>query len=162
MNTKETKNIFPVDETARPEYHRVLVVDDEPAICFAYSKLLESESFNFDICENTATASSLLKENEYFAVISDVRFAGSDNEEGVHFVSEVRKEQPEAKVILITGHGNDELKKAALALGASHYFEKPVGPSMILSLLRKMHVIADEYEERKFLGSLQMPKTQPT
>jgi len=140
----------------RAELHRVLIVDDEPAICFAYRKLLEIERFGCDICESIEVATALLKTNNYFAVISDVRFAGSDNEDGVHLLSIVRKEQPQAKMILVTGYGNDEIKKTAYELGASHYFEKPVQPSLILNLLRALHLVADEQEEEEYLNSLQL------
>jgi DNA-binding NtrC family response regulator len=143
-----------------PETHRVLVVDDEAAICFAYRKLLESERFGVDICENVDAALALLQRNEYFAVVSDVRFAGSDNEDGVYLLSVVRKEQPQAKMILVTGYGSDELKKTALELGASHYFEKPIKPSLILSLLRALHLIADEDEEKRYFKDLLLTETQ--
>ena len=119
--------------------HRVLCVDDEPSICFAYGKLFESERFGFDICESIEAAHSLLRSNNYFAVISDVRFTGSENEDGVQLVALVREEQPEAKVILVTGYGSEEIKRAAHLLGASHYFEKPVKPSVILDLLDTLH-----------------------
>ncbi len=145
----KTKHDFQSGNFGKKGHHRVLIVDDEPAICFAYRKLLESESFDFDICEDTESARSLLKANDYFAIISDVRFAGSNNMDGVYFVSVVRKEQPEAKVILVTGYGSNELKKAALELGVSHYFEKPINPSLILSLLRKLHLIEHEREDNR-------------
>jgi len=74
-------------------------------------------------------------------------------------VSVARKELPQAKVILVTGYGNDELKKTTLALGASHYFEKPVNPSLILALLRELHVVADKHEENMYLKSLLSNKT---
>ena len=136
MISKEIQYNSPSGDDMKLESHRVLLVDDEPAICFAYSKLLESEQFGFDICDCVEAAIALLKNNDYFAVISDVRFAGSDNEDGVCFVSVVRKERPQAKVLLVTGYGSDELKKKALALGVSHYIEKPVCPTLILGILR--------------------------
>ena len=160
MTSHEIQHSPPSGDNPEPETHRVLIVDDEPAICFAYRKLLESERFGFDICESIDAAITLLHRNEYFAVISDVRFAGSNNEDGVYFVSVVRKEQPLAKVILVTGYGSDKLKKTAHELGASHYFEKPVMPSLILSLLRALHLVADENEENAFFKNLLLTKTQ--
>lgn len=151
MTSHEIQHNSPAGGNSGLENHRVLIVDDEPAILFAYRKLLGCERFGFDICENIDTAISLLNRNEYFAVISDVRFSGSDNQDGIYFVSVVRKEQPLAKVILVTGYGSDELKKNARELGASHYFEKPVMPSDILSLLRELHLVADKNEENEFL-----------
>lgn len=146
MKLQVDKNNSPSGDSMQPETHRVLVVDDEPSTCFAYRKLLENERFGFDVCEDIDTAVAHVRSNDYFAVISDVRFAGSDNKEGVHFASVVRKVQPEAKVILVTGYGSDELKKSLHELGASHYFEKPINSSEILSLLRSLHLAADELE----------------
>lgn len=119
-----------------------MLVDDEPAIVFAYQRLLNSECFLYDVCENIEDATAFLSANDYFAVISDVRFAGSDNEDGLFFVSEVKKVQPRAKVILVTGYGSSDLEMSARLLGASHYFEKPIKPSLILSLLRELHLTA--------------------
>lgn len=148
------------DDQFKPDNHRVLIVDDEPAICFAYRKLLESERFGFDICETVESAINLINVTDYFAVISDLRFAGTDNMDGVYLISVVRKKQPEAKIILVTGYGNEELQKTAQELGASHYFEKPVGPSMILSLLRKLHLIADKESEGEYFNDLIMPEVE--
>lgn len=142
MNINEIGN----NGKTRPETHRVLVVDDEEAICFAYRKLLENERFNFDICDNVETALAYLDKNNYFAVISDVRFAGSENSDGLYLLSEIRRQQPASKVIIVTGYGSDQLKKVASELGVIHYYEKPVKPSLILSLLRDLHLIEDERE----------------
>jgi two-component system response regulator HydG len=123
---------------------RVLVVDDEAALRFAYGHLLKGELFRVDICENIEDATACLQANTYFAVISDVCFLGSDNRDGIHFVSVVRETQPHSEVILVTGYGGDNLKKIARESGVSHYLEKPVEPSLILSLLRSIHLVADE------------------
>ncbi|MDD2898596.1 MAG: response regulator [Desulfuromonadaceae bacterium] len=158
MNFQNVQHTTPADTGMKPEVHRVLVVDDEPALRFAYGRLLESELFNVDICETIEDALALLKTNHYFAVISDVRFAGPDNTDGLYFVSEVRKEQPLSEVILVTGYGSEELEKTTRKLGASHYFEKPVEPSLILSLLRSLHLIADKRDENSSFNSLLMTK----
>lgn len=154
MPVQVTQHSSPIGDRTKTEIHRVLIVDDEPAIRFAYSKLLESERFGYDVCDSVEAGIELLKKYAYFAVISDVRFAGSDSQEGIYLLSVVRREQPEAKVILVTGYGNDELKKIAHELGASHYFEKPVEPSLILSLLRTLHLIADDQEVNAYFKSL--------
>ena len=150
MNSHDNQiHTMPVANT-KPELHRVLCVDDEPAICFAYSRLFENERFGFDICESIEAARTLLKTNDYFAVISDVRFAGTNNEDGIYFVSVVRKEQPQAKIILVTGYGSEELKNTVQLLGTTHYFEKPIKPSVILELLNSLHLKIHEKERAEF------------
>ncbi|MDD2364526.1 MAG: response regulator [Desulfuromonadaceae bacterium] len=149
------------DEAAiLPELHRVLMVDDEPSICFAYRKLLEREKFHFDISDNIESALSMLQEERYFAVISDVRFAGSDNQDGLSLINSIRLTQPDSKVILVTGFGSQELEKRAKELGAHHYFEKPVKPSIILSLLRSLHTIADELDDLRQINDYLLTSEQ--
>lgn len=155
MTMQKANHTLLLKAVPKQESHRILVVDDEPAICFAYHKLLEREQFNFDICETVETAISLIQKQAYFAVISDVRFDGTGNEDGVYLVSVVRSMQPESKMILVTGYGSDELKNTARELGVSHYFEKPVKPSLILSLLRDLHAIADEQEINEYVRNMQ-------
>lgn len=118
--------------------HRILIVDDEPAILFAYRKLIEREGMGVDICECLADAIMHVKARHYLAVIADMRLAGTDNMDGLEVLRFVRKERPDTKVILATGYGNSNIEQAALALGASHYFEKPVLPTVILEVLTKL------------------------
>jgi DNA-binding NtrC family response regulator len=146
MEYLESQHSSPLGENSKPDHHRVLIVDDEAAIRFAYFKLFQAELFSFDVCESIENAKAFLKKHDYFAVISDVRFEGSDNRDGLYFVSDVRDVQPEADVILVTGYGSDELEKSARQVGVSHYYEKPIKPSLILTLLRELHLVADERE----------------
>ncbi len=145
MNFKLVPHTPPLNTGNRAE-RRVLFVDDEPAIVFAYSRLLGGERFQHDVCETIEDATNHLKTKKYFAVVSDVRFSGSGNEDGLFFVSEVKKVQPDAKVILVTGYGSKDLEMCARLLGASHYFEKPTRPFLILSLLRELHHAALEQD----------------
>jgi DNA-binding NtrC family response regulator len=122
---------------------RVLIVDDEAAILFAYRKLIEREGFMIDICENIDEAIALIKSHHYYAVIADIRLAGTDNTEGLDLLRFVRKERPCIKVIIVTGFGTMESETAVLALGASYYFEKPVLPSKIIDVLNNLKPVAN-------------------
>lgn len=115
--------------------HRVLIVDDEPAIIFAYRRLLERQGIMVDSCTSFEEAVAMLAACRYDAIIADLRLSGTDNEDGMEVLRYARQLQPEAGLILMTGYGSQEIGKAALALGAIHYFEKPVPPELILSAL---------------------------
>ena len=121
------------EKSATPQ--RVLIVDDEPAILFAYRKLIERESIVVDISRSLDEAMEMISKHQYFAIIADMRLAGTDNVDGLELLQVIRKERPGTRVILATGYGNSEIEQKALALGASHYFEKPVTPSAILAAL---------------------------
>jgi two-component system response regulator (stage 0 sporulation protein F) len=127
----------------QPPPVRVLVVDDEPAILFAYQKLIQAEGYGIDLCEGLEEALHLIHTSTYFAVITDIRLSGSENSGGIQLLHAMRKQQPDAKIIVVTGFGNSYIEKTLKDLGASHYFEKPVRPSLIIELLRGFHM-ADE------------------
>lgn len=118
---------------------RVLVVDDEPAVLFAYRKLIEKDGLAVDISATLEDAISQIRSYPYLAVIADMRLAGTDNDDGLEILRFIRKERPEIRTILSTGYGDLEIEKLAHSLGVSYYFKKPVSPSDILNALREFH-----------------------
>lgn len=126
-------------EEFKPCSSRILVVDDEPAILFAYQKLIKAEGFEIDACDGLGEALQLISSCYYFAVITDIRLSGSENTEGIELLRAVRQCQPDSKVIVVTGFGSSSLEQKLRELGASHYFEKPVKPATIIELLRSLH-----------------------
>jgi DNA-binding NtrC family response regulator len=116
---------------------RILVVDDEPAILFAYRKLIENDGMVVDLSASLEDALTHIRTNKYLAVIADMRLAGSDNADGLEILRFVRKESPATMTILATGYGDSGIESIARSLGVSHYFKKPVQPSEILEALRE-------------------------
>ncbi len=127
---------------------RVLVVDDETSILFAYSKLLGSQGYCVDTCENFSDAIALIGTFTYLSVISDMRLEGTGNEDGIKLMHFTREMQPEARIIVVTGYGTAELKNEVKRLGAAYYFEKPICPSIIMTALQTLgntaHSSADQ------------------
>ena len=126
---------LPENSTFDTEEFRILIVDDEAAILFAYRRLIENSGYTVDACETLAEAIDYISTQRYFAVITDLRLSGSETTEGLAVLACIRDHQPQAKVIVMTGYGGEE---AALALGASFYFKKPLEPSVILEALRHL------------------------
>lgn len=117
---------------------RILVVDDEPALLFAYRKLIEREGIVVDSSTNLQGAMKHVKAHHYLAVITDLRLEGTENTDGLIIIHAIRENQPDAKVIMVTGYGNTEIEQMAFASGVTHYFEKPVRPSLILDALKPL------------------------
>lgn len=118
------------------ETHRILIVDDERAVLFAYRRLIETEGFEVDTCESLSEAMAMICRRLYLAVITDMRLAGTDNEDGIELLHFIKKMQSDTRVIIATGYSNEDLKQTSQTLGAAHYFEKPVLPSAILTALK--------------------------
>ena len=126
-----------VDSTAPP---RILVVDDEPAVLFAYRKLIEKAGMCVDICDCMEDALCCIRSQHYLAVIADMRLAGTDNSDGLEILRNVRHDHPDTITILVTGYGDSDLEKAAQEVGVTRYFKKPVQPTDILASIRKNDV----------------------
>lgn len=121
---------------------RILVVDDEPAILFAYRKLIEKDGMTVDISANLDDAIRQIRARRYLAVIADLRLAGTDNGDGLEILRVIQEERPYTKTILATGYGDSEIERQAHSLGVSYCFKKPVSPADILSALREFHACA--------------------
>lgn len=133
MTNRETQHP-PRDKTGEPL--RILVVDDEPAIHFAYRRLIEREGIAVDIGATLSEALHHIRSRPYLALISDMRLAGSGNMDGLEVLRCMLQEQPIATVIITTGFGSKALERQVRDLGAAHYFEKPVCPTVIMAALK--------------------------
>lgn len=132
-----TQNNISHSETVKSaERPRILILDDEPAIQFAYRRIIESEGMQVDSSSTLSDAINRITERPYLAVIADVRLSGSDNQDGLEFLRYVRSSHPTTRMILATGYGNHDIRNKAHALGADHYFVKPVPPDSIISALK--------------------------
>ena len=116
---------------------RILLVDDESSILFAYNKVLQCPDVLIDTAESREEAIRLLNENKYQAVILDLSLHGSTGEEGFELISFIKEKHhnPNPAIIMITAYGNPEIKDKACKLGADYYFEKPVSTNTIRDAL---------------------------
>jgi len=121
-----------------PKKQRILIVDDEPAILFAYQKLFEREGYLVDLCESPDQSVTLLKKRSYFVVISDMRFGGTDNEDGMRILRFIREKRPDTRVIMISGSSGDAIGQPSLNPRVSYFFKKPVQPAEILNVLKTL------------------------
>ncbi len=114
---------------------RVLLVDDEVAVLFAYRKCLRRIGYKGDTVETKREAEILLDKHKYDVAILDLRLSSSDGEEGIELISYARKCQPEVKLIMITAYGSEEVKDKAYKHGADIYLEKPVSIELIQKII---------------------------
>lgn len=119
---------------------RILVVDDEEAILFAYKKLLKTDNVDIDVSSNFEGAISLINSNDYNAVFSDIRLGGVGETEGLSILKYIIERRPNMKVIIMTGYGSDEIKAQALKMGACCYLEKPVESTKIFLILSDLGI----------------------
>ena len=112
--------------------HKILIVDDEPAIRRFLKASLESEGFAIVAAETAAQALSAVAQVKPDLMILDL---GLPDQDGLEVIRQVRAGSP--LPILVLSVRNDEPGKvAALDAGADDYMVKPFGVEELLARVR--------------------------
>ena len=102
----------------------ILVIDDETGSRESMAIALEKAGLEVETFDDARKALEFLDErDEAGLVICDLRMPGMD---GLEFLSEVREQEKDLAVILITGYGSIESAVQAMRVGADDYLTKPV------------------------------------
>jgi signal transduction histidine kinase len=104
---------------------RVLIVDDDTALLEALPEALRlrMNGIEIDTAETALDALDRIRENDYDAVVSDIKLPGMD---GLALLTEIKVVRPGMPTLLITGHGEHDLAVQALRGGAYDFVQKPI------------------------------------
>ncbi|MCH6547711.1 MAG: sigma-54-dependent Fis family transcriptional regulator, partial [Gemmatimonadetes bacterium] len=131
---------------------RVLVVDDEQGVREALKQLLEYEDMEVRTAESGSEGLDAYNEFHPHLVLLDVKMAGMD---GLETLAKLREEDPNAQVVMISGHGTIQTAVEATQLGAYDFLEKPLDTDRILLTLRNaFDRIALESENERLRASV--------
>jgi|GEM_PF-2907850 len=87
---------------------KVLVVDDEPSICWGFERLLGEEGFEVLVASSAEAGLRLAEKNQFALVLLDVRLPGED---GLSALPKFRAATNEAPVVVMTAqlaiHGDE-------------------------------------------------------
>ena len=124
----------------------LLVVDDEPIICQLCARALS----NFEVIQagDGRQALNLLDKQEVDIILSDVMMP---NMSGLDLLRNVKQQQPDLAVILMTGYTDKEVILQALKAGADDFISKPIN---LLQLRTTVDKVLDKVMMRKELASL--------
>ena len=117
---------------------RILVVDDEEAMLFGFTRVLQSPEIDIDTAQALSEATKLINDKKYNVIVADLRLTNSTEMEGLDIIRFAKEKQPECKVIVLTAYGEKDTKEKVHALGADFYFEKPVSPKNIKEIIDKL------------------------
>jgi two-component system response regulator FlrC len=111
---------------------RVLVVDDEAGLRTFLAETLEQEGHDVVQAVDGLDAERRLAERTFDLVITDLKMPGKD---GMALLRQLRAEQPETEVVVLTAHGTVDTAVQAMKLGAFDYLQKPLGGPDELALV---------------------------
>ncbi len=104
---------------------KALVVDDDFLIRSNVAEVLRNEGWEVCEAESAEAAFEMLHRDRWSLVFCDVRLSDKSNEEGYAVLRSFTEEQPEAQIILMTGHGSAVGALDAVSSGAYDYLMKP-------------------------------------
>jgi len=103
---------------------RILVVDDEVDFLETIVNRLKKRKLNASGVTSGEEAIALLKEQLFDVVILDIKMPGGMD--GIEALREIKRIQPLAEVLLLTGHASVETSIEGMKLGAFDYCLKPI------------------------------------
>ncbi len=100
----------------------VLIVDDEPTICWTLEQALLSEGHAVTTTASAEAALGLVREKQPDVIVMDIRLPGLD---GLCALEQLKAGISNAPVVIITAFGNLETAVRAIHQGAFEYLVKP-------------------------------------
>jgi CheY-like chemotaxis protein len=114
---------------------RILAVDDEAVILDSFRKILVLAGFSVDTVETGQEALTLVRQNDYDFLFTDLKMPTMD---GVEVVKSVKHLRPDLDVAVITGFGTIETAVATMTHGALDYVQKPFTEEELVAFANRM------------------------
>jgi DNA-binding NtrC family response regulator len=128
------------------ENFRALVVDDETDFLDTIVKRLGKRGVEAQGVSSGEEALAAIKEKRFDVVILDIKMPGGMD--GIDTLREIKKIQPLAEVLLLTGHGSLETSIEGMTLGAFDYLLKPVKLEDLLTKVAQAFEKKEAHEQK--------------
>jgi DNA-binding NtrC family response regulator len=117
---------------------KLLIVDDNQSALSALKLFLKFEFQTVETLTNPSQIPSLIKNNTFDVVLLDMNFSAGINSgnEGLFWLNEIKKKDPEIEVVMFTAYGDVELAVNALKRGAADFILKPWENEKLLATLK--------------------------
>ncbi len=138
-----------------PEKAKILVVDDEPEISWAFAKVLGEDGYEILMAKNGKEALAKVEREQPDVVFLDVKLPGMD---GLSILRKIKEERHAQLVIMLTGHEDVKTAVEAMKLGAYDYLIKPLPNERLkiivqhaletMTLSRQVNTLSQEISKR--------------
>ena len=115
---------------------KILVIDDDVLMRNTISKILRHSGFEVIVAEDGVRGLVSFRRDHPDLVITDIIMPET---EGIEVIIEMRREQPNTKIIAVSGGGrigNADFLGMAQSLGAAAILAKPFLPEELISRVR--------------------------
>jgi CheY-like chemotaxis protein len=125
----QCSSIHPAD--AAHDVYRVLIVDDEVAVCDVLAEVLRSPRRSIEVRDTPQAALEFLQHNPIDLAFVDVGMPGMS---GFELAERIKQRYPHAHVVICTGYFGAELASEAEAVHVDHVLTKPVDFGELIQL----------------------------
>src|SRR5918911_47785 len=115
---------------------KALVIDDDPLIRDNVAEALRADDWLVSEAESAEQALRMIETDRWSLVFCDVKLGDETSQDGFDLLRHFTKEQPEAQIVLMTGHGSAVGALDATASGAYDYLMKPFAIEEVQSISR--------------------------
>lgn len=124
-------------DEARPR-GQVLFVDDDADVLQAAHLLLRRHSIGMSQARSPAEAWSALAAEPIDVVLLDLNFSrgATSGEDGLRLLTELKAHDPDAVVVVVTGHSGVNVAVAAMQAGATDFVTKPWSNARLVATLQ--------------------------
>jgi two-component system nitrogen regulation response regulator NtrX len=126
----------------------ILIVDDEKSICQSLGSILSDEGYEVFTAESGEEALKIIGEELPCLVLLDIWLPGID---GIETLKVIKSGYPQARVIIMSGHGTIETAVKATKLGAFDFIEKPLSLEKVILIVNHVFELIRLEEENKLL-----------
>lgn len=125
--TLSSAGMSPADSPARTSENaaqtRVLIIDNDEAHALVVAESLERVGYLCTVATSGEQGAERIARGEFDVIITDLVMNDLD---GLQILRQAKDDQPDAEVILITGHGSIPSAVQAMQQGAFNYLLKPL------------------------------------
>ena len=115
--------------------NRILVVDDEKSIVFAFRHYFVAQGYVVDCAMSAVDALALLGQHSYAVAIVDIHLQGlGDESDGLNVAAAIRQTSPNTIVIILTALETQETERRAAEVGVHSYLRKPARLSHVADI----------------------------
>lgn len=142
---------------------RILIVDDHAVVRRGVSMIISSEP-GMEVVGEAANGEEAVRLNHSLEPDVTLMDLVMPHVTGLEAISEIRRRNPEARILVLTSFSEDDLVFPAIKAGALGYLLKDSSPDELLQAIRDVHqdvVSLDPAVARKLMRDLTQPTDLP-
>lgn len=114
---------------------RILVLDDNVDVAQGVADILELSGYDCNLVHDGESAVAAFQNGNFDLGLFDIRMPRMN---GVEAFFAIRKANPNARIVLMSGYADEKLVAEAMKGGAIGFLSKPFDPEAMLELLQQL------------------------